>query len=81
VPPQIKWLSYCPQQQFTEYITREHTGACDLFASAGDHHIKLWSFRRPSGSGDMGSLQVCTKCTALVVAVCLFVCLFVPAVV
>jgi hypothetical protein len=35
-------------QQHTEYITREHAGLCDLFATAGDHHIRLWSFRRPS---------------------------------
>jgi WD40 repeat protein len=35
IPPQIKWLEYCPGQQHTEYITREHAGLCDLFATAG----------------------------------------------
>lgn len=36
IPPQIRWLEYCPGQQHTEYITREHAGLCDLFASAGN---------------------------------------------
>jgi WD40 repeat protein len=35
IPPQIKWIDYCPGQQHTEYITKEHAGLCDLFATAG----------------------------------------------
>lgn len=35
IPPQIKWVAYCPSQQHTEYITRQHAGPCDLFATAG----------------------------------------------
>ncbi len=35
IPPQIKWMDYCAGQQHTEYITREHAGLCDLFATAG----------------------------------------------
>lgn len=35
IPPQIKWMEYCPGQQHTEYVTREHAGLCDLFVTAG----------------------------------------------
>ena len=35
IPPQIKWMAYCPAQQHTEFITREHAGLCDVFATAG----------------------------------------------
>ena len=49
LPPQIKWLEYCPAPQHCEYITKDHAGLCDVFASAGDHHLKMWSFRRPAG--------------------------------
>lgn len=49
-PPQIKDLKWSPGQQFTEYITRDHSGRCDLLCTAGDRHIRVWSFRRP-GSG------------------------------
>jgi len=59
IPPQIRWLTYCPGQQHTEYVTREHAGLCDLFATAGDHHIRIWSFRRPvrgSAGGGVGEV-------------------------
>jgi WD40 repeat protein len=36
IPPQIRWLDYCPGQLHTEYITREHAGLCDVFATAGE---------------------------------------------
>jgi hypothetical protein len=50
LPPQIKDLKWSPGQQFTEYITRDHSGRCDLLCTAGDRHIRVWSFRRP-GAG------------------------------
>lgn len=56
IPPQIKWLAYCPAQQHCEYITREHAGLCDLFVTAGEHHLKIWSFRRGNNS-EAPSLQ------------------------
>jgi hypothetical protein len=40
-------LQWCPAQQFTEWITREHSGPCDVICTAGEHHLRLWSFRRP----------------------------------
>ena len=57
IPPQIRWIAYCPAQQHTEYITREHAGLCDLFVTAGEHHLRLWSFRRSSNSDPNPSLQ------------------------
>jgi WD40 repeat protein len=50
LPGQIKDMIWSKTQQYTEYITGEHSGLCDLIATAGDHHIKIWSFRRPSVS-------------------------------
>lgn len=47
IPPQLTWLRYCPGQMFTEWITREHSGPCDVFVSTGEHHLRLWSFVRP----------------------------------
>lgn len=47
LPPQITSLICAPTRSYTDYITRQHTGYCDLFATAGDHHMRLWSFRRP----------------------------------
>jgi WD40 repeat protein len=41
IPPQIKWMKYCPSAQHTEYITREHAGLCDLFATAGNSMLLL----------------------------------------
>ena len=52
IPPMIKFVNYCPAPQYTEYISREHAGQCDVFATAGDHHIRVWSFRRPAVDGD-----------------------------
>jgi hypothetical protein len=40
-------LQWCPAQQYTEWITREHSGACDVICTAGERHLRLWSFRRP----------------------------------
>lgn len=50
IPPQLAWVKYCPAPQFTEYITRDHAGPCDVFVTAGEHHLRLWSFVRPTGS-------------------------------
>ena len=38
LPPQIKWVEYCPGQQHTEYITKEHAGLCDMFVTAGEFY-------------------------------------------
>ena len=46
LPPQIKDLKWSPGQQFTEFITRDHQGTCDLLCTAGDRHLRLWSFYR-----------------------------------
>lgn len=46
LPPQIKDLKWSPGQQFTEFITRDHKGTCDLLCTAGDRHLRLWSFSR-----------------------------------
>ena len=35
IPPQIKWMEYCAGQQHTQFVTREHAGLCDMFATAG----------------------------------------------
>lgn len=50
LPPQIKWIAFCPAQQHSEFVTREHAGLCDLFATAGEHHLRLWSLRRANGA-------------------------------
>ena len=47
LPPQIRDLKWSPGQQFTEFITREHSGPCDLICTAGERHIRVWSFSRP----------------------------------
>lgn len=52
IPPQIKWMDYCPAPAHTEYITREHAGLCDLFVTAGEHHLRIWSFRRPDNTNN-----------------------------
>lgn len=52
IPPQIKWIQYCPSVQHTEYITKEHPGLCDLFATSGANHMRIWSFKRPSSSAN-----------------------------
>lgn len=36
---------WCPEQQVTsDYISRDHCGHCELIATLGVHHLKLWSF-------------------------------------
>jgi WD40 repeat protein len=50
IPPQLTWMRYCPGQMFTEWITREHAGPCDVFVTTGEHHLRIWSFVRPSSS-------------------------------
>ncbi len=38
LPPLIKWIRFCPEVQNTSHISREHSGLCDVFASAGANH-------------------------------------------
>ena len=33
LPPQIKWIRYAPGQHFTQFITKEHAIACDMFGT------------------------------------------------
>lgn len=47
IPPQIKGMKWAPQQQYTEYISTQNRGLCDVLCTVGDHHLKLWSFKRP----------------------------------
>eukprot|EP01038_Epipyxis_sp_PR26KG_P012826 gene12826-17196_t len=61
LPPTIKWLKYCPGMQYTDYISQEHSGLCDVFATAGERHIKLWSFRRPTN--DQPASLICRGMT------------------
>jgi hypothetical protein len=48
LPPQIAALVSMPTRCRSDYITRQHSEICDVFATAGDHHLRLWSFRRPT---------------------------------
>ncbi len=47
IPPQIKSMKWAPHQEYTEYITKTQRGLCDVGCTAGEHHLRLWSFRRP----------------------------------
>jgi hypothetical protein len=66
VPPQITMLRWGPGQQNTEHICSDHAAAgggggggdCDILCTAGERHLKFWSFQRPSPrSGLLGSLM------------------------
>lgn len=35
LPPQIRCFKACPSLQYTEYITKNHRGLCDVFCSVG----------------------------------------------
>lgn len=48
IPPQIKGMKWAPQQQYTEYISTANQGLCDVLCTVGEHHLKLWSFKRPT---------------------------------
>jgi hypothetical protein len=84
IPPQIKWLAYCPGQMHTEFITREHAGLCDLFATAGEHHLRIWSYRRPSEGGASKAASLTYKAATMgstskaAPAKCYTTCVFVP---
>lgn len=56
--PQIKDMIWSSSQVYCDYITKEHSGLCDLIVTAGEHHIKVWSFRRPQvPTKDLGGIQ------------------------
>ncbi len=57
IPPQIKCMQWAPHQEFTEYITKTQSGPCDVGCTAGEHHLRLWSFRRPVLS-NLGTQEV-----------------------
>lgn len=52
LPEDIRGLCWGPSQVYTEWISREHTSPCDVIATSGEKHLKVWSFRRnlPSAS-------------------------------
>ena len=50
LPPQIKDLKWSPGQQHTEFITREHKGPCNLLCTAGERHLRVWSFASPKAA-------------------------------
>lgn len=33
IPPQIKTMMWSPSQQFTQYISKDHGGLCDLLVT------------------------------------------------
>jgi WD40 repeat protein len=35
LPPQIRCIKSCPSLQYTEYITKNHRGLCDVFSTVG----------------------------------------------
>ena len=41
LPPQIKWVRYAPGQHFTQYITKEHAIACDMYGTVGANVIRV----------------------------------------
>jgi WD40 repeat protein len=47
VPPQIRSLVWAPAQLLTGFISKECRGLCDVIATAGERHLKLWAFSRP----------------------------------
>ena len=51
LPPQIKSMCFSSAQQYTEHITKEHNCPCDVLVTAGEHHLRFWSFRRPTTVG------------------------------
>lgn len=51
LPPQIKSMCFSDAQQYTEHITKDHSGPCDVLVTAGEHHLRFWSFRRPTSVG------------------------------
>lgn len=54
LPPAVKCLRSCPVPLYTEFVTKAHQGLCDVFVTAGEHHLKLWSFRRGGREGAEG---------------------------
>lgn len=48
IPPMLRWFAVCPSIIHTDYISREHSGVCHVFATAGEHHLRVWSFRPPA---------------------------------
>ena len=51
LPPQIKSMIFSGAQQYTEYITKDHNCPCDVLVTVGEHHLRFWSFKRPSTVG------------------------------
>ena len=50
-------MQLSPLQQYTEFITREHDCPCDVLVTAGTHHLRFWSFRRPQANGLGGDVD------------------------
>ena len=57
IPPQIKCMQFAQHQEYTEYISNSQKGLCDVGCTAGEHHLRLWSFKRPV-TNELGTQQV-----------------------
>lgn len=47
LPPQIRGISWGSSSIATPFITKEHGDLCDFFCTAGERHLRFWSFQRP----------------------------------
>lgn len=56
IPPQIRGIKWAPYQEYTQYISKSQRGQCDVACSVGEHHIRLWSFKRPEAT-DAGGVS------------------------
>lgn len=64
VPPQVRTSLWCSTPQATAFISASHaSGKNDLFITAGERTLKLWSFKRPKRLGgsaeDPASILCC----------------------
>lgn len=65
LPPQIKDLKWSPGQQYTEFITREHKGPCNVLCTAGDKHLRVWSFSSPKAASSATLVAGGAYCSVL----------------
>lgn len=65
MPPQIRSSTWCSTPQATAFISTSHaSGRNDLFVTAGERTLKLWSFRRPvrvGGSAEQPASILCSN--------------------
>jgi WD40 repeat protein len=60
IPPQIRSMIWASSRVSTEWISSsENVGLCDLLVTAGERHLKFWSFARPAKAETPGSIKSC----------------------